>query len=162
VKLKRAKALGALIVAILAINAVFALSAIGAEPQPEPSATDPFPTEPAPETEVNHEPETPEEATGSPFGVIPLDSSCFANDVCVWTGNQYLGAREVFACDGDFHPSYTAFYSAKNRCGSRRSWLYEWTEYLEIHYTHCLNPGGEIEYPGYFNGVKIGPLGENC
>lgn len=128
----------------LLIGLVAVASAVGAEDDPTIEAQ-------------------PPSSNASPFEANALlDTNCFANVVCVWSGTNYTGNRETFACDGAFHYSAGALHSAKNRCGNRRNWTIEGSEFGGVTYFVCMNPGGDRPNPGYFNGVKIGPSGENC
>lgn len=114
-------------------------------------------TEPAPPAS-----EAPSASEDLPFEITPLDENCFANEVCVWFNTNYGGTRETVPCDGAFHWFPNGRNSAKNRCGSRRSWLINSDGAGGVIYLVCMNPGGERPSPGLFSGVKIGPLGENC
>lgn len=142
-----------------AFVALVAILAMALPAMASAAATDPNPIlgGPAPGTE---EITVPEETAPSLIKPEPLLESCDSGNVCSWTGTYYSGERHEQLCYNNSYNVGTK-YSAKNRCANKAV-QFGRHEGEVIHYTFCMNPGGDRPEPGWFNWFWVLGEGSRC
>lgn len=103
---------------------------------------------------------TEEGSAGALLEVEPLLESCDSGHVCNWPGTYYSGERHETLCIGNSYNVGTS-YSAKNRCANKAV-QFGRHEGEVIHYTFCMNPGGNRPAPGWFNWFWVLGEGSRC